>query len=216
VNRLSAPLVCLVTDRHRLLAGGTTDEQVDALARFLGEAVDAGVDMIQLRERDLEAGVLCRLVRRVVERAEAGDVRVVVNDRADIALAAGAHGVHLRADSVPAARVRHLSSRWLVGRSVHAGSPAEPDADYLVFGTVFATTSKLDVTPAGLGPLAALAASVPQPVLAIGGVTPERAADCRRAGAAGIAAISAFLPEGRAPGALGVTAAVRAFRAALG
>jgi thiamine-phosphate diphosphorylase len=139
-----------------------------------------------------------------------------VNDRADVALAARAHGVHLRADSLPVAAVRHLSSRLIVGKSVHAGSPGAPDADYLFFGTVFGTTSKPGATPVGLTPLSALASSVSQPVLAIGGITPERAAACRRAGAAGIAAIGAFLPEGTAPGALGVAAAVRAFRVALG
>ena len=215
MTSLPTPLVCLVTDRHRLSAGGTADQKVEALERFLEEAVDAGVDVIQLRERDLDAGLLCRLVRRVTERAAARDVRVIVNDRADVALAAGADGVHLRDDGPPAVKVRRLSSRWIIGRSVHPDSCPEPDADYLLFGTVFGTTSKPGVVPTGLAPLTALASSLRQPVIAIGGVTPDRAAACRRAGAAGIAAIGAFLPAGTGPGALGVTGAVRAFRAAL-
>jgi thiamine monophosphate synthase len=101
---------------------------------------------------------------------------------------------------------------------VHRGDVGDPDldADYLLFGTVFSTASKPDLTPSGLGPLTALAASSPVPVLAIGGITPQNAGECRIAGAAGIAAIGAFLPEGTAPGALGVRAAVRAFRAVLG
>lgn len=210
-----SPIVCLVTDRRRLVAGPTSLEQVDALEGFLEEAVDAGVDIIQVRERDLDAGLLCRLVRRLTERATTRDVRVIVNDRADVALAAGAGGVHLRDDGPPAVKVRRLSSSWLIGRSVHPGSRDEPNADYLLFGTVFTTTSKPGAAPSGLAPLNALASSVTQPVLAIGGVTPDRAAACRRAGAAGIAAIGAFLPVGTAPGALGVKAAVRAFRAAL-
>jgi thiamine-phosphate pyrophosphorylase len=210
-----SPLVCLVTDRRRLAAGPTSLEQVDALEGLLEEAVDAGVDMIQIRERDLEAGLLCRLARRLSERAALRGVRVIVNDRADVALASGADGVHLRDDGPPVSKVRSLSSTWIIGRSVHPGSRAEAEADYLLFGTVFATASKPGVVPTGVGPLGALASSVRQPVLAIGGVSPERAAACRRAGAAGVAAISAFLPAGTAPGALGVTAALRAFRAAL-
>ena len=97
------------------------------------------------------------------------------------------------------------------------GHQAAPDAgaDYWLFGTVFPTASKPDVAAAGLEPLAALAASSATPVLGIGGITPENARACRQAGASGIAAIGAFLPEGTAPGALGVAAATRAFRAAL-
>ena len=215
MKHLSAPLVCLVTDRRRLTPGATADQQVEALGRFLDEAIEAGVDLIQVRERDLEARLLCWLVRRAVDHSKARNLRIVVNDRADVALAAGAHGVHLRADSPPVAQVRRLSSGWTVGRSVHRDSRPEPDADYLLFGTVFGTSSKPEARPSGLVPLRDLALSVRQPVLAIGGITPERAGDCRRAGAAGIAAIGAFLPEGLAPGAMGVTAAVRAFRAAL-
>jgi thiamine-phosphate diphosphorylase len=215
VNPLHTPLVCLVTDRHRLGAGEHPADQVAALEAFLSEAIDSRVDIIQIRERDLDAGLLCRLVRRLTERAARCGVRVIVNDRADVALAAGADGVHLRHDSPAVASVRRLSSTWIIGRSVHPGSPPEPDADYVLFGTVFGTGSKPDVVPAGLETLRALAASVTQPVLAIGGVTPERAAACRRAGAAGVAAIGAFLPAGSAPGALGVAAAARAFRAAL-
>ncbi len=218
MNGLPIPAICLVTDRRRLAPGASTEAAVSALERFLDQAVEAGVDLIQLRERDLDAGVLCRVVRRLVDRTRGSGVRVVVNDRADVALAAGADGVHLRGDSPSAARLRPVSPGWIIGRSVHHRDLArpDPDADYLLFGTVFSTTSKPDVTPTGLAPLTALAASSPAPVLAIGGITPGNAGECRRAGASGIAAISPFLPEGSAPGALGIRAAVRAFRAALG
>jgi thiamine monophosphate synthase len=111
-----------------------------------------------------------------------------------------------------------LSPAWLIGRSVHSADLGAPDldADYLLFGTVFSTASKPDLLPAGLQPLATLAATSSKPVLAIGGITPANARECRLAGAAGIAAIGAFLPEGTAPGALGVHEAARAFREALG
>ena len=218
MSGLPRPILCLVTDRHRLTPDADAETAVLVLERFLDQAVEAGVDLIQVRERDLEAGVLCRLVRRVVNRTRGTGVRVVVNDRADVALAGGADGVHLRGDSPAAARLRPLSPAWVIGRSVHRHDVADPDpqADYLLFGTVFSTASKPDLTPSGLEPLAALASSSPAPVLAIGGITPGNARECRIAGAAGIAAIGAFLPEGTAPGALGVHAAVRAFRTALG
>jgi thiamine monophosphate synthase len=110
-----------------------------------------------------------------------------------------------------------MAPGWIIGRSVHSSNVSDVDtnADYLLFGTVFSTASKPGRSPSGIGPLRALAACSVHPVLAIGGVTPENAGECRRAGAAGIAAIGAFLPEGTAPGALGVHGAVKAFRAAL-
>jgi thiamine-phosphate diphosphorylase len=218
VSGLSHPIICLVTDRHRLAPEATTEEAVSALAHLLGDAVDAGVDLIQVRERDLDAAVLCRLVRAAVDRARGSAVRVLVNDRPDVALAAGADGVHLRRDSPAAADVRPLAPGWIIGRSVHSGDLADADtnADYLLFGAVFSTVSKPGLSPSGVSPLTVLAAASSNPVLAIGGVTPGNAGECLRAGAAGIAAIGAFLPEGTAPGAVGVHAAVRAFRAALG
>jgi thiamine-phosphate pyrophosphorylase len=215
VNALERPAICLVTDRRRLCPGASASDSISALEDLLGLAIDAGVDVVQIRERDLDAGILSALVRRVVGRARGRGVRVLVNDRADVALAAGADGVHLRADSPDVDRVRPLAPQWLVGRSIHAGAPPVTDADYLLFGTVFPTPSKPGVDASGVAALAGLAASSSTPVFAIGGITPGNARECWRAGAAGIAAIGAFLPEGCAPGAIGVAAAVRAFRAAL-
>jgi thiamine-phosphate diphosphorylase len=105
---------------------------------------------------------------------------VVVNDRLDVALAAGAHGVHLRGDSAPTWRVRAAVPRgFLIGRSVHAVDEARDAAgggavDYVIFGTVFATDSKPAGPVAGVDRLAAVCAAVPVPVLAVGGVTIER------------------------------------------
>jgi thiamine-phosphate pyrophosphorylase len=212
-------MLCLVTDRRRLSAEpGAVSEELGRLARLLDSAIDVGVDVIQIRESDVPTGVLAEFVRRVVVRATGTSTRVVVNDRADIALVSGADGVHLRGSGPPASRVRALSGDWMIGRSVHPEDPESLslDADYLLFGTVFPSGSKgAGVPVAGLSALGERARHSRVPVLAIGGLTPARARECRAAGAAGIAAIGAFLPEGRAPGALGVAEAVRQFRRAL-
>jgi thiamine-phosphate diphosphorylase len=210
--------VYLVTDRRRLAPEArTTDAELLALERFLDGALEAGVDAIQIRERDLEAGVARTLVARVVERAR-GRTVILVNDRADIALAACAGGVHLRADSAPTAAVRRIAAPdWTIGRSAHSAEEAggELSADYVLFGTVFPTDSKPDVVAAGLTGLQDAVAACHSPVIAIGGITPERAAQARAAGAAGVAAIGVFLPPGRHPSAMGVRDAVQALKTAM-
>src|SRR5207247_1866179 len=113
-------------------------------------AVHAGVDLIQVRERDLEAAALAALVRDVLAAARGTPTRVVVNDRLDVALACGADGVHLRHDSVRAETVRTIApAGFLVGRSVHDLAEAEGagPVDYLIAGTVFPTPSKPAATP---------------------------------------------------------------------
>lgn len=186
---------------------------------WLDEVVDARPDVIHIRERDLGARHLRDLIHRVVSRSRGTGVRVVVNDRADVACATGAHGVHLRSDGPPAPRVRGLGpSGWLVGRSIHSDAEAVEHGrcDYLLFGTVFPTQSKPAGSPvAGLAALGRAVRSVATPVLAIGGITVERAGAVRQAGAAGVAAIGLFLPVGADPGALGPARAVAALRAAM-
>ncbi len=176
-------------------------------------------DLIQLRERDLDARSLCRLVRRAIERAEGTGLRILVSDRADVARATGAAGVHLRADAPPAARVRALGpDGWTVGRSVHSVAEvrAHQDADYLLLGTVFATTSKPAGTPVGgLETVRAAVAASARPIVAIGGLTVARAATVVQSGASGVAAIGLFLPVDSEPGALGPARAVAALRAAM-
>jgi thiamine-phosphate diphosphorylase len=184
-------IICLVTDRRRR----PPIEQAD-------EAVDAGVDLIQIRERDLDAAALASLVSRVVGLTRGSPTRVLVNDRLDVALACGAHGVHLRGDSIPASRARTMVPQgFMIGRSVHARDEAQAvaaDADYLIAGTVFPTTSKPGRSDLlGLDGLASIASAVRVPVLAIGGVTPEHAADVAAAGAAGIAALGLFADVNR-------------------
>ena len=183
----------MITDRRRLGSGGEA-----ALVRRVAVAARAGVQLVQIRERDLDGGPLLRLVERCVDAVRGTRTRVLVNDRLDVALAAGAHGVHLRADSMPAARVRRVvPAGFLIGRSVHAAGQAqrvaaEGGADYLIFGPVFATASKPGQSPAGLQALASVVAATTLPVLAVGGITPETASGLAETGAAGAAAIGLF------------------------
>jgi thiamine-phosphate pyrophosphorylase len=165
-------------------------------------AAAAGVHLVQVRERDLATRDLVNLVGRCVEAARGTSTRVLVNDRVDVALAAGAHGVHLPASGAPPSRLRRLvPPGFLVGRSVHdadeaARVAAEGGVDYLVFGTVFPTSSKPGVAAVGMVALRAAVAAAPVPVLAIGGVTLNRLTGIAATGAAGFAAIGLFAATG--------------------
>ena len=189
------PVICLVT-RVRGDAGSL--ERARLLER-LAEAALAGVDVIQVRERLLSDRDLAGFTATLVERVATSPARVLVNDRTDIALAAGAHGVHLKSDGPPAADIRPLvPSGFIVGRSIHSATEAralgtDGGYDYLLFGTVFYSDSKPGDHPvAGLGALREVCAAASLPVIAIGGINPERAGQVMEAGAAGIAAISFF------------------------
>lgn len=189
---------CLVTDRRRLCP--EADSLSAALACVVEQArraAAAGVDLIQIRERDLEAAALAALVAEVVAVTRGSVTRVVVNDRIDVALAAGADGVHLRGDSVPVEAARRLlAAPRLVGRSVHGIEEARSasGADYLIAGTVFSSASKPGAAELlGLDGLRAIVRATPIPVLAIGGIAADRIADVLATGAAGIAAIGLFI-----------------------
>lgn len=164
-----------------------------AQARY---AVEAGVDAIQVRERDLGARDLAELVTGLLQVARGTQTLILVNDRLDVALACGADGVHLRADSVAPAVVRRLVPQgFIIGRSVHSVEEARaaPGADYLIAGTVWETASKPAGAPLiGIGGFASIASAVRIPTLAVGGVTIERAGDIAGVGGAGIAAIGLF------------------------
>ncbi len=203
------PILCYVTDRGALAPNQTNEAQIAALAERVRRAIAVGVDWIQLREKDLTARQLVRLAAETVRAAQNTSTRIVVNDRLDVALAAGAAGVHLGVQSLPVAAVagqrRRLPEGFLVGASCHAlaevEAAAREGADYVIFGPVFATPSKAAFgPPQGVEKLAEVCARVRVPVLAIGGITAENAVECLRAGAAGIAAIRLFqesenLPE---------------------
>ena len=195
----SRNLICLVTDRH--CVAPSDGQSVDRLVELVGAAAHAGVDLIQIRERDLDAGALARLVRRSVAEVAGTNAKIIVNDRVDVAIAAGAHGVHLRGDSIGAIRVRQIvPAGFVVGRSVHGVEEAVAGGrrgglDYLIFGTLYPTPSKGGThSIATMASLAAVCTVLTIPVLAIGGITVERAEEVARTGAAGVAAIRLFVP----------------------
>jgi thiamine-phosphate diphosphorylase len=203
---LPRPCICLVTDRSRLPPPSpetvTHLPALGPLAERLTLAGQAGVDLLQIREPDLSAAELGALVRdvrtRLADAGAAAGARIVVNERVDVALAAEADGVHLKADSIPTALVRrHVPAGFLVGRSVHTVDEARAaeaeGADYLIFGTVFPSGSKpRGHRTAGLDALAGVTQAVRVPVLAIGGISLNTVAAAAGAGAAGVAAIGLF------------------------
>jgi thiamine-phosphate diphosphorylase len=190
---LRHPAICIVTrgrgsahsaERHRLLGR-------------LRIAAEAGATMVQVRERQFDDRELVRFIEQVAAAVRPADALVVVNERTDLAVAAGADGVHLKSDGVPADDVRRIvPAGFVVGRSVHFDEEAVAVAsacDYLFFGTVFRSMSKPDDHPTtGVDALARVCSRVAVPVLAIGGVTAGNAGAVSAAGASGVAAISLF------------------------
>lgn len=193
-------ILCLVTDRRRLGAalGIGPGDWNDALRAQIGAAAVAGVDLVQIREPDLEDRTLADLVRRVVGDTRHTSCRILVNDRLDVALATGAAGIHLKERSMTTEAARRASpAGFLVGRSIHSQAAARSagSADYLIAGTVSSTVSKPSVPCLGWAGLAAVvAAAAGRPVLAIGGVDLPSIPLVAASGAAGVAAIGAFLP----------------------
>jgi thiamine-phosphate pyrophosphorylase len=184
-----------------MITEAASPDRFDRVVASVAAAARAGVHIIHVRQPALDGGPLLVLVRRCLETLAGTQARLVVNDRLDVALAAGAHGVHLRSDSIAAPALRPLTPRgFLVGRSVHtvaeaASVSAEGGLDYLVFGTVFPTPSKPGRQAVGVETLGEVCAATVLPVLAVGGVTMSRFADVARSGAAGFAAIGLFAGE---------------------
>lgn len=202
------PLFCYVTDR---LAWPALAEPArrEKLLHTIAALSAAGIAWIQLREKDLSARACAGLARDALRRIRAASssgtaARLIVNDRLDVALAESAGGVHLGEQSLPCAEARRLlranpgaPSDFLVGVSCHsleaAQAAAAAGASYIFFGPVFATPSKAPFgPPQGLARLREVCATVPIPVLAIGGITLANAPSCLSAGASGIAAIRLF------------------------
>jgi len=194
-------IICYVTGRHGLPPGVLLGEAIR-------RAVAAGVDWVQIREKDLTTRELSAIARDALAAAAGSRTRILVNDRLDVAVAESAGGVHLGGESMPVDAVRgwcagyvNLPAGFLVGRSCHSlqeAQAAERDgADYVIFGPVFATPAKMKFgPPQGLEKFAAVCRSLRIPVLAIGGITTDNAEDCIRAGAAGVAAIRLFQQPG--------------------
>jgi thiamine-phosphate pyrophosphorylase len=197
------PILCYVTDRTALHDG--SQSFLDRVRDKVRIAAAAGVDWIQIREKDLPTRELLTLAGhavRVVHAAPDGP-RVIVNDRLDIALAAGADGVHLGGESTAFADVIRWCRRgnappeFLIGVSCHGLEEAleveRAGASYVFFGPVYDTPSKRSFgSPQGIARLIRVCEAVHIPVIAIGGVTEKNAAETFGAGAAGIAAIRLF------------------------
>jgi thiamine-phosphate pyrophosphorylase len=192
-------MLYLVTDRQRLAGRGSFEDARRCLLQQAERAVDAGIDCIIVRERDLEARDLVQLTIDLVKRTRGTRTRVVVNDRVDVALASGADGVHLRGDSIAPEVVRRMTpDNFLLGRSVHGAEEAAAvtSVDYLIAGTVWASASKPEHHRLlGLDGFSEVVKASRVPVLAIGGVTIDRVQDVAIAGGAGVAAIGLFMGD---------------------
>lgn len=192
----STPLVYLITDR-RLLAQQESRSNLTVLIDFADRAAAAGVDMVQIRERDLPARDALFLTESIAQSVHRTGARVLVNDRADIAASSGA-GVHLTTRSLPVQAVRAaFGSQMMVGVSTHTFDEAkladEGGADFVVFGPVFETASKREYgEPVGVEALHEVATRVQIPVLALGGINLSNFRKALDAGAAGVAGISMF------------------------
>jgi thiamine-phosphate pyrophosphorylase len=207
----ASPLLCYVTDR-RTLASVEPSQQVAALLQKIEQLAAAGIDWIQIREKDLSGRDLAALTRQALQIAakhspQTPRTRILVNDRLDVATAERAGGLHLGEQSLPAGDARRLIQSaqaqnllpqdFLLGVSCHSVEAAKAaeaaGADYIFFGPVFPTPSKEKFgPPQGLALLTEVCRTVSIPVFAIGGITSGNAKYCIEDGAAGISAIRLF------------------------
>lgn len=211
MNATERRILCYVTDRAAIpVPAGIPEPEAERMARLgaqIRAAIAAGVDWIQIREKDLSARQLAELTRATGAAAVGHRTRVIVNDRLDVAVAAGARGVHLGRESLPVREVvawrekekaAHTTvADFLIGASCHsvaeARAAADDGADYIFFGPVFETPSKKQFgAPLGIERLREVCSGLQIPVLAIGGINASNAAECFKARAAGIAAIRMF------------------------
>jgi thiamine-phosphate pyrophosphorylase len=184
-------------DVYLVTQGSLSDDR--STPEVVGAAIEGGVDVVQLREKDVTARKRYEIGREVRELTRKADVPLIVNDRVDLALALDADGVHLGDEDLPVPVARELlGDEALIGRSVSlvedASEAEAAGADYLGVGAIYATGSKDDIAEEeyaiGTDRVADIAEAVDIPVVGIGGVTSENAAEVIGAGADGVAVIT--------------------------
>jgi thiamine-phosphate pyrophosphorylase len=196
LQRPQKPLIYLITSGETTSQTTPTTKDFANVLKLVEAAMAAEIDLVQIREKQLNADMLYQLTESAAAITNGSATRLLVNDRADIGSAAGADGVHLTSNSIPTGVVRTTFGReFLIGGSTHSLAEAinakETGADFIVFGPIFETSSKQQYgEPLGLTELVKVTSRLkPFPVLALGGITIEGVSECFRAGAQGIAAI---------------------------
>jgi thiamine-phosphate pyrophosphorylase len=194
-----------ITDRHRC--------RNRSLAETVEKLVRNGVRAIQLREKDLTDRELYRLAKEITAITLKHGARLLINGRPDIAHAVGADGVHCPSDGLPPREIRRCFPGLLTGQSIHSlgemRQAVDNGADFLLYGSVFKTSSK-PVEPKGLKALEKICARSPLPVFAVGGIDSGNAESCIEHGAAGVACISALME------AESIRKTIKQFKLALG
>ena len=193
------PILYAITSGATKSSTTPDDDDFNRILHLAEAAVAAQISLFQIREKTLSARALFELVTRAMKITRGSSTRLLVNDRIDIALAAGADGVHLTAASLPVRVVRAVCGpEFLIGASTHSLQTArdarDSGADFVVFGPVFETESKRAYgPPQGLSKLQQVVDELRGfPVVAIGGITLDNAESCFAAGASGIAGIRLF------------------------
>jgi|SRR5687768_10675580 len=197
--QLPLPIIYAITSGATTAKTIPDDPEFSNILRWIEAGVAAEIPLLQIREKSLTARVLYELTTRAAAILNGSMTRLLVNDRFDIARAAGAHGVHLTSRSLPANVIRRICDKdFLIGVSTHSLEEAlqarADGVDFVLFGPVFETESKRAYgAPQGLDKLREVTNALPGfPVMAIGGINLQNAAECLHAGASGIAAISLF------------------------
>ena len=190
MKKLQQPTLYLVTD--------STDMDTATFLNKIEQALQAGVTLLQLREKDGTGKTLYNLASQVAKLAKAYGVPLLIDDRVDIALAVGADGVHLGADDLPVSTARKIvGPDKIIGataKTVQAAKQAYADgADYLGVGAIFPTTTKVKTQITSIETLRAIAAAVPIPVYAIGGLNADNMQVLAGSGCLGICVVSAIM-----------------------